>query len=159
MIFITVGSRSFQFDRLIRALDEQVGNGKITMEIFAQIGATNYKPKNFKYAEFLGRDEFKQMQADSDIIITHGGTGVIVNASKMNKKIIGVPRLKKYNEHVDDHQIELLKEFEKAKMILVCENVDELYKVIEKVTQTEFIQYKSNTNNILNSIEEFIENI
>ena len=38
MIFITTGSRSFQFNRLLKTVDDALGEGLITDTVFAQIG-------------------------------------------------------------------------------------------------------------------------
>ena len=98
MIFITLGSQMFQFNRLLKAIDQQIGEGKITDEIFAQTGYSDYTPVNYKYKHFLDRPEFEKMLEKAEIIITHGGTGAIVGALKKNKKVIAVARLAKYVE-------------------------------------------------------------
>ena len=38
MIFITLGSQKFQFNRLLKTVDELVERGIIKEEVFAQIG-------------------------------------------------------------------------------------------------------------------------
>ncbi len=38
MIFVTVGSQKFQFDRLVRAVDALVAAVLLRMELFAQTG-------------------------------------------------------------------------------------------------------------------------
>jgi len=53
MIFVTLGSQKFQFDRLLQKLDELVEQGVITEKIMAQIGASNYLPKHFPYVRFM----------------------------------------------------------------------------------------------------------
>ena len=61
MIFVTVGSQKFQFNRLLKAIDTLVKNNSITEEVFAQTGYSDYKPKYYKYREFLNRDEFANL--------------------------------------------------------------------------------------------------
>ncbi len=156
MIFVTLGSQKFQFNRLLKELDRLVESNKMTDEIFAQIGYSDYKPKNFKYKEFLDRDEFKEIMSKSDIVITHGGTGAIITAVKQGKKVIAVPRLAKYGEHVDDHQIQLVKEFEESGIIKAVYDVRKLDNALLTVHETNFHKYKSNTDNIINDIEKFI---
>lgn len=151
MIFITLGSQKFQFNRLLKAVDKLKTND----EIFAQIGYSDYKPQNYKYKEFLDRDEFSNMMSKTDIVITHGGTGAIINAIKKGKKVIAVPRLKKYGEHVDDHQIQLIRQFCELHLIYACEDMD-LQKALETVKKTAYKAYKSNTQLIINSLEDFI---
>ena len=123
MIFITLGSQKFQFNRLLKSVDELIEGG-LDEEVFAQIGYSNYKPKNYKYKEFLDREEFSEVINCSDIVITHGGTGAIIGAVKKRKKVIAVPRLAKYGEHVDDHQLQLVSQFRELDLIYSCEDGD-----------------------------------
>ena len=151
MIFITLGSQKFQFNRLLKAVDEIA----VDDEIFAQIGYSDYKPQHYEYKEFLDRDEFEQMMSKADIVITHGGTGAIIEAVKKGKKVIAVPRLKKYGEHVDDHQMQLIGQFKNLELIYACEDMD-LEKALRTVKETEYKSYQSNTERIIRSLEEFI---
>ena len=142
MIFITLGSQKFQFNRLLKAVDELVEKGTIQEEIFAQIGYSDYKPKNYEYKVFLDRDEFAKMMEKSDIVVTHGGTGAIIGAVKKGKKVIAVPRLARFGEHVDDHQLQLI------------ENLSDALSVAKN---TQYRKYASNTKRIIENIEQFIE--
>lgn len=85
-IFITLGSQKFQFDRLLKAVDELYEKKILLQETFAQIGYSSYKPQHYKYKKFLDRDEFGKEMSKADIIITHGGTGAIIGAIKKGKK-------------------------------------------------------------------------
>lgn len=152
MVFITLGSQKFQFNRLLKAVDEL----KLDEEVFAQIGYSDYKPVNYAYKEFLDRDEFAEIMGRADIVITHGGTGAIIGAVKKGKKVIAVPRLAKYGEHVDDHQIQLIEQFKELNLICACEDGD-LAKALAEVKNTEYKEYVSNTQTIIQSLEEFIE--
>ena len=156
MIFITLGSQKFQFNRLLKAVDDQVSEGKITEPIYAQIGASDYKPQNYDYKEFLDRDEFSDVMNRSDIVITHGGTGAIIGAVKKGKKVIAVPRLARYGEHVDDHQLQLIEQFKELDLICECQNCDEIWKAVETVKKTEYKSYQSNTSRIIASIDAYI---
>lgn len=151
MIFVTLGSQKFQFNRLLKAVDELQTDEKI----FAQIGYSDYKPQNYKYKEFLDREEFAAWEEKADIVITHGGTGAIIGAVKKGKKVIAVPRLVKYGEHVDDHQIQLIKQFKDLNLIYACVDGD-LQKALEVVKNTTYNEYKSNTDRIIKCLEEFI---
>ena len=144
MIFITLGSQKFQFNRLLKAVDDLVEEGAIQEEVFAQIGYSDYKPRNYEFKEFLDRDEFAEMEGKAEIVITHGGTGAIIGAVKKGKKVIAVPRLAKYGEHVDDHQLQLLKEFEKMEIIVACYDVTELENAYKIIRSKQLKKYKSN---------------
>ena len=156
MIFVTVGSQKFQFNRLVIEIDKLIKNKIITENVFAQIGVSDYKPKNYEYTDFTTQDEFVKKIDESDLIITHGGTGVIVNALKKNKKVIAIPRLSKYGEHVDDHQIQLINEFEEMNFIEPVYEIDKLKDAIEVIKEKKYNIYVSNTDKIIEDIEKFI---
>lgn len=151
MIFITLGSQKFQFNRLLKAVDDL----NLEEDVFAQIGYSDYKPIHYEYKTFLNRDEFTATMEKADIVITHGGTGAIMGAVKKGKKVIAVPRLAKYGEHVDDHQLQLVEQFRELNLIYACEDGD-LKKALQEVRKTEYKAYVSNTSRIIQSIEEYI---
>ena len=96
MIFVTLGSQKFQFDRLLKKTDELIDKGIITDEVFAQIGASTYIPRNYKYTRFMDREEFSKCIEEASLIVTHGGTGVINCSffiSSMNLEL-SVPAMK-----------------------------------------------------------------
>ncbi|KFI88043.1 glycosyltransferase [Bifidobacterium reuteri DSM 23975] len=156
MIFITLGSQKFQFDRLLKAVDDLVADGTITEPVFAQSGYSDYQPQHYEFKQFLDRDEFAEHMGKADIVITHGGTGAIIGAVKKGKKVIAVPRLAKYGEHVDDHQLQLLKEFKQMDIICVCDDCSQLAQALDEVKHTEYKPFVSNTKTIIDSIDGFI---
>lgn len=159
MIFITLGSQKFQFNRLLKEIDKLIGDKKLGSDVYAQIGYSDYLPENYEYKKFLSRDEFSNIINKSDIVITHGGTGAIIGALKKGKKVIAIPRLSKYKEHVDNHQLDIVNEFAKKGLILSSENIEELGLKIKEIESLNFEKYISNTNNFVNDIEEYIEKL
>lgn len=159
MIFVTLGSQKFQFDRLLIKLDELIEQGIISDDVIAQIGASTYTPKHFKYVNFMDRQEFADTMDQSEIVITHGGTGVIIGAVKKGKKVIAVPRLARYGEHVDDHQLQLLHQFDELGIICACYEVEDMEQYVKKIDTMTFRPYVSNTNVIIDSIEDYLKTI
>lgn len=157
MIFITLGSQKFQFNRLLKAVDELVERGEIQEEVYAQIGYSDYQPLHYGYTQFVDREEFHKLEKAADIVITHGGTGAIIGAVKQGKKVIAVPRLSKYGEHVDDHQLQLLQQFYEMGLVCVCMDCDKLGEALEYTRQTRFKDYVSNGDAIIASIERYIK--
>lgn len=159
-IFITLGSQKFQFNRLLKAVDALCEKGTVDAEdVFAQIGYSDYLPKNFNYKKFLDRDEFSIEMEKADIVITHGGTGAIIGAVKKDKKVIAVPRLAKYGEHVDDHQLQLVGQFKELQLICECDDVEKIGDALKTVKKTTYKEYVSNTQRIIGSIDEFVSNL
>ena len=156
MIFVTLGSQKFQFNRLLIELDKLVEEEKICNDIFAQIGYSDYKPKNYEFKEFLDREQFAEFMDKCDTVITHGGTGAIVGAVKRDKKVIAVPRLAKFGEHVDDHQLQIIDQFTNMNFIVGVKDTNEIYEALELLKTMKFKKYISNTENIINEIEKYI---
>lgn len=159
MIFVTLGSQKFQFNRLLIEIDRLIEEGKITEKVFAQTGYSDYKPKNYKFNKFLNRDEFNDIMSKCDKVITHGGTGAIIGAVKKGKKVIAIPRLSKYGEHVDDHQLQITKQFSDMNLSRSINKIDELEECLVEIEKLKFNSYVSNNKNILSSLEDFIEKI
>lgn len=158
-IFATTGSRSFPFDRLVRALDEAdlasaLPNGA---EVFVQTGSSRYVPKNVEWAAFLSREEFGRRMDAADLVITHGGTGAIIGAVSRGKRVVAVPRLADYGEAVDDHQVELVQQFEQMGIIKACLDLNRLADDVIKALSMDFIPFQSNTQTILDSIDAYIQ--
>ena len=159
MIFVTLGSQKFQFDRLLVKLDELIEKGVITEEVMAQIGASTYTPKHFQYVNFMDRQEFADTTDKCNVVITHGGTGVIIGAVKKGKKVMAVPRLARFGEHVDDHQLQLLHQFDDLGIICACYDTEDLEKYVKEINTMTFRPYVSNTNVIIESIEEYLSEV
>lgn len=157
MIFVTLGSQKFQFNRLLIEIDRLVEEGKITEKVFAQIGYSDYEPENYEYKNFLDRDEFSKIMSKCDKVITHGGTGAIIGAVKNRKKVIAIPRLAKYGEHVDNHQLQIVRQFEEMGFISGCYDIKCLKKIYYDVENKKMEIYISNTETIIESIETFLK--
>ena len=159
MIFITLGSQKFQFNRLLKEIDQLIDEEIIKEEVFAQIGYSDYLPRNYEYKQFMDRDQFNDYIDQSDLVVTHGGTGAIMGAIKKGKKVIAIPRLSKYGEHVDDHQLQIINEFEQMNLIIPCLNIEELGELYERRNQYILEEYHSHKENILNSIEGYLDTL
>lgn len=159
MIFIVLGTQKFQMDRLLKEIDILIEANKIKEDVFAQIGNSNYTPKNYNYEKFLTPEYFEDIIKECRILITHSGVGTIMKGIKYDKKIIVYPRLEKYKEHVDNHQCEIAEAFANQNFVLYCKEEDSLEKLIEKCDIHQFSKYVSNKDKIINRIEDFIDNM
>lgn len=157
MIFVSLGSREYPFDRLLKKIDELIEQEAISEKVFAQIGQSTYTPKHYQYERYMAVDEFKNYQQKADLIISHGGTGALVGALKLGKQVIAVPRLAKYGEHTDDHQLQVSHALSE-KGYLIC--VEDMKKLAEAVNQLiiDPIQKEYNIpSNVISIIDSFIQ--
>ena len=160
MIFVCVGSRPYQFNRLFEELDRLVTSGRVRNDIFAQIGSSTYEPKNFAFEHFMDPNTFKAKMAEADIVISHGASGSIMGALNAGKKVIAVARLEKYGEHINDHQVGINETLANEGLVLAVREMDELGDAIEKVEsgQAELKPWHNpNPNAIIDEIDNFIQ--
>lgn len=160
LIFVTVGSRPYPFDRLFKEIDTLIDKGIIDEEIFAQIGSSKYQPKNYKYKDYISPEEFEKYINSSEIVISHGASGSIVKALKAHKKVIAVTRLEKYGEHIDDHQVQMNKAFEMNSLVLAVYEMEELESAFVKMSsgKVKLNTWSSlQTKSPISIIDKFIE--
>lgn len=131
-VFVTVGSRNYQFNRLFVKLDELYEEGVLQCEMFAQIGTSTYKPKHFKYKDFVSQEEFAKWIQWADLVVSHGASGSIMKALNAGKKVLAVTRLEKYHEHINDHQIQNNQAFASNGYVLAAFEMDELGDLFKK---------------------------
>lgn len=158
MIFLTVGSQKFPFNRLVRCVDEAVSILN-DIDSFAQIGCSKYEPKYMKYTDYLDRSDFSNYMSRADIVITHGGTGAIISALKNNKKVIAVPRSESFGEHVDNHQYEIVSHFSETGLIEACFDPNEILDAILKVEEKAYRPYQGNSATFISDLESVIHKL
>ena len=159
MILIMLGTQNNSFYRLLEEIDKLIKKEIITDEVIVQAGYTKYESKNMKIFSLVPLEELEKLVQKADLVITHGGVGSIILALKKGKKVIAVPRLHEYQEHVNDHQKEIVETFDEKGYIIGIKNVENLEKAIER--SKDFIpeKYQSNNKKMLNIIENFIDNL
>ena len=157
MILVTLGTQDKPFTRLLDAVLREIEKGNIKDEVIVQAGCTNYETDKMKIFDLIPMEEFDTLMKKCDLLITHGGVGSIITGLKCNKKVIAVPRLAKYGEHVNDHQKQIIEKFSANGNIIGIENLDDLGEALKKVKKFKPKKYKSNTNNMISLIEKIID--
>ena len=155
MILVTLGTQKFEMNRLIRAVDELAAQTE--EKVFVQAGNSTYEPKNCEYAAFVDSVKFTEMIRECRILITHSGVGTIMSGIAAKRPIIVVPRLKKFHEHVDDHQLEIAEGFEEKNCVLCCRDEKELAEYIKTAENFNFQPYQAPESKVENIIIDFIE--
>lgn len=153
MILVTLGTQKQPFTRLL----DNIEKSNIKDEIIVQAGHTKYESKKMKIFSFIDYDTMAKYVEKADIIITHGGTGSVVEPLKKGKKVIAVARLSKYKEHVDDHQTELVSIFANEGYILEAKDGDNINEIVDKVNSFIPKKYVSNTNTFIQKLKKEIE--
>lgn len=154
-IFLSVGTHAQQFNRLLEEMDSLIENGKINAEVFAQTGNSSYVPENFAFKKFLSEEEFNEKLGWADIVVSHAGAGTIISAMLKGKKLVIVPRMKKFLEHTNDHQLDLAEALEKKGRAIAVFEIKDFEK---KMLQAENFkpEKSSNKEGLIEAIKEFL---
>jgi len=157
MIFVTVGTHYQGFERLIKKMDEIAG--RIDDEVIMQIGFTQYEPKNAKWFRFLKREEdILELYKKADVIVAHAGAGTLLIALSLGKPLVVVPRLKKFEEHVDDQQLELAEALEKMEKAISVYEIEKLGGAIKRAMSIRYKPVKRDKK-LVNFIREYLRGI
>lgn len=158
MILVLLGTQKNEFSRLLKEVEVCIENEFIKEKVIAQIGSTKYETDKIELKKFCTQQEIDELINKANYVITHGGVGSILNSVKKGKKVIAVPRLKKYKEHVNDHQLQIIKIFSEEGFIIGLTDVSELKEKIKEIDNFKPNKFVSNSVNIINIIEKYIEN-
>ena len=157
MILVMLGTQNNSFKRLLKELDKLKENKIIKEKIIVQAGYTKYKSDNLEIFDFIDKETLDKYQSKADLIITHGGVGSIVSSIIKDKKVIAVPRLKEHNEHVNNHQLDIVESFSDNEYIIGIKDVKELEEAYKKVKDFKPKKYTPNNSKIIKIVEDFIE--
>ena len=156
MILVLLGTQNNSFHRLLEEVQKNIENKKIKEDVIVQKGYTKFESQDMKMYTEISIDELNKLIDQADLIITHGGVGSIISSIKKGKKVIAVPRLEKYKEHVNDHQKDIVETFNQSGYIIGIENVEQLGEALDKVESFIPKKYISDNSKMLKIIEDFI---
>lgn len=157
MILVLLGTQNNSFYRLLQEIDKLIQKKIIQEEVIVQAGYTKYQSEKMKILDFISKDELEKLQERASFIITHGGVGSILLSITKGKKVIAVPRLHQYTEHVNNHQKEIVQLFNEKKYIIGIQKVEELEEAVKQIKEFQPKKYQKNNDKMLQIIEEFIE--
>ncbi|WP_294376857.1 glycosyltransferase [uncultured Clostridium sp.] len=132
MIFVTVGTHEQPFNRLVQEIDNLKRDGVITEDVIMQTGYSTYEPKYCQWDKLIPYKQMIKNVEDARIVITHGGPASFIMPLQIGKTPIVVPRQKKFDEHVNDHQVEFARNVaERMGTIIPVEDTNKLGEVIK----------------------------
>ena len=159
MILVLLGTQHNEFKRLLQEIENCIENNLIKERVVVQAGFTKYKTDKMNIFDMKSAEVLENLIEESNFVITHGGVGSIITALKKNKKVIAVPRVHEYGEHVNNHQRQIVDIFSKKKYLIGIQNVEDLPEAIKEIENFSPQKYQSNNQKMIDIIESFIENI
>ena len=157
MILVLLGTQNNSFNRLLEEIEKNIQNGNIKEKVIVQAGFTKYESENMYIFDMIPQDKLDKLIDEADLIISHGGVGSMMSAIRKEKKIIAVPRLKKYGEHVNDHQLEIIETFKKQGLIIGLNKVEDLPHALQEAKEHNIKPISNGNNKIIKIIDDFIQ--
>jgi len=132
MIFVVLGTWEMSFRRPLIEIDAAVESGLITDSVVVQCGNTKYSSSRMQMVPFFGKDELERLYDDARLIICQAGVGSIMLGLRKRKTVIAIARLAKFDEHIDDHQLEILNVFSRTGAVLTWTGAGDLATVLRR---------------------------
>lgn len=160
MIFVTVGTHEQPFNRLIKEIDNLKQKGIIKEEVIIQTGFSTYEPRYCKWEKIFPYEKMLEYVREARIVITHGGPASFIMALQEGKIPIVVPRQKKFNEHINDHQLEFCTYVaENMKNIILICDIEKLENTIVNYREDENAKFTMNNAKFNNQFEEIVKGL
>lgn len=131
MIFATVGTHAQPFERFFAIVDAARELGH---DVVVQHGANPPPREVARGVAFMPFDEVVAHMEQADAVITHAGVGSILTARRAGHRPLVVARLRRFGEHVDDHQDELTRRLEALGHVEALRAPDEVPGALARVT-------------------------
>lgn len=152
MIFVSLGTQDKPFVRLLDYLE----HSNIKDKIIVQAGFTDYESKKFEIHKYLDKDDFDKYIDEADLVICHGGVGTIVSCLNKNKKVLAVPRLSKYKEHQNDHQLQIVNAYYQKGYLVMMNDGDDFDDKVREALNFKPKKIVSNNDLFVKKLKEYI---
>jgi UDP-N-acetylglucosamine transferase subunit ALG13 len=126
-VFITVGTNEAPFDRLLTAAATITGE-----PLVVQHGTSTVRPEGARCLDYVPFDQFDRLVEGARVIVTHAGIGSVAAALAHGRRPVVVPRLHRFGEAVDDHQVFFARQLEAAGLATVVDDVSTLGDIVAR---------------------------
>lgn len=158
-IFVVTGTHTASFHRLVKGVDELVGDGIVSGVSGAQIGHSSYEPKNFHWHRFLPFEEFLDHIRGSDIILTHDGASSIGLALSHGKRVVVMPRRRELREVEYASKQNLARHLESEGLAVLVDDVDDIPAGLVKASEVRPTVETSEREGPVHIIKRFLEDL
>jgi UDP-N-acetylglucosamine transferase subunit ALG13 len=128
-VLVTVGTDHHRFDRLIGWVDRWAA-AHPDADLLVQHGTAD-APANGTAVVMLGYDELVAEMAAADVVIAQGGPATIMDARSVGQRPIVIPRLARFDEVVDDHQVAFTDWMAAKDLVWLADGEDQLHALID----------------------------
>jgi UDP-N-acetylglucosamine transferase subunit ALG13 len=156
VFFVALGTWGMPFTRPLREIEQAAAAGLITQPIVVQAGCTDYKSPHFEVVPYFSADDMDRMYERATTIVCQAGVGSIMLGLRKSKKIISIAR-RAPEEHIDDHQLEILDVFSKLGAVLPWKGDGDLSQVLARLVDFVPTPYPFGEEKVSRTILTFLE--
>jgi UDP-N-acetylglucosamine transferase subunit ALG13 len=120
VIFVTLGTQAYPFDRLLRGLEG------LEEELVVQGGPSTFRPAGATWVDYLEYAPLLEQVRRARVVVSHAGIGTVMTVVAEGKRPVVVPRLHRYGEAVDDHQVPIARRLAEVGLVALVEEPEHL---------------------------------
>ena len=130
LVLVTVGTDHHPFQRLVDWIDRWPA--RPTATVVLQHG-TATPIAGAQCHEYLSSSRMHQLLASADAVVCAGGPATVMDARRVGRRPIVVPRVGARGEHVDDHQLSFARHLAEEGLARVVEDPQDLYFELDRM--------------------------
>jgi len=158
MIFVVLGTWEMPFTRPLIEIDNAARQGLLLQPIIVQSGRTSFDSPYMKLIPFFGKVELEKMYEQAALIICQAGVGSIMLGLRKQKKVIAIARRSKFDEHIDDHQLEILDVLAKSGAVLPWKGDGDLRDMLKRAEDFVSAGYPFGQEKISSAVLDYLNN-
>ncbi len=144
------------FVRPLVEIEKAVTEGLLQKPVLVQSGNTSYRSPHLELVPFFAREELERMYEQATLVICQAGVGSIMTGLRKNKKVVAIARLARLNEHIDDHQLEILNVFARSGTVLPWKGEGDLGEVLHRAESFVPASYPFGDEKISDAILDYL---
>jgi UDP-N-acetylglucosamine transferase subunit ALG13 len=156
VVFVVLGTWGMPFARPLREIERAAAAGLLAQPIIVQSGSTAYTSPHLQIVPFFSADEMERMYERANLVVCQAGVGSIMLGLRKRKTIIAIARRAAYDEHIDDHQLEILDVFSKLGSVLPWRGEGDLPEVLARARDFAPVPYPFGAEKVSRAILEFL---
>jgi UDP-N-acetylglucosamine transferase subunit ALG13 len=136
VIIVAVGTFVHGFDELVEAADGACA--RLRRPGLAQIGHSRVLPRWLTWQRFLAPEALRRALGGAQIVVCHGGMGLLGDAMRAGRPIVAVPRRgPPSRDHPAGDQLPFLRRLAEVQPIHLCEHLSRLEAMLQRIASAD----------------------
>jgi beta-1,4-N-acetylglucosaminyltransferase len=156
LVYVTVGTLFLDFPRLVLAADAIARDTGERVVVQTGLGTT--LPVCAEHFDFKPRDEVLDIQREARVVVAHAEIGCVIDALEAGRPLVVVPRFRRFNEHLTDHQLDLARAVARRGWGLCIEDIAELAGAVAN-PPAPLADYRPARHRLVSAVRDAVERV